>query len=233
MSEAPPPREVILYVKSKKAVTSFYRGTAAQLETTTTSQYGAAEGAASSGGTNLSPDLGSAAIAHVLPDEQSRALALLEEIAPHRGYSIKVIDVSRSGGVRQLLDSHLSGVESYPVLVQPATGKRIEGPDAFTEKGLLDLLPADLPHIRAFTQLKVSPSKVNEIRSALLAFDPVKEVHLITGDWDVYCVLEFPASGASGKRQVFDFVLQKLAKVPGVEDMSTMIPEYSVTKFPI
>lgn len=228
-----PPHEIILYVKSKKAVTSFYRGTAEQLETTDAGHHEMAGGAAGSGGTNLSSEVGSANVAYILPDEQSRVLALLEEIAPPRGYSVKVIDTSRTNLLRKLVDTHLSGVQNYPVLVQPASGRRIEGPDGFTEKALLDLLPADLPHTRAFTQLKVDPHMVDEIRAALLTFPEVKEVHLTTGDWDVYCVLEFPSTGGSSKKQVFDFVLHKIAKIPGVADFSTMIPEYSVTKFPI
>lgn len=229
---AQPPQEILLYVKSKKAVTSFYRGTAEQLETTTSTHHDLATGAGSSGGTNLSPEVGSAEVAYVLPDEQSRAMALLEEMAPPRGFSIKVVDVSRANVVRKLLDTHLAGVANYPVLVAPS-GLRLEGPDAFTEKALLDLMPADLPHTRAFTQIKVDPHKVDEIRHALLAFPEVKEVHLTTGDWDVFCVLEFPSSGGSSKKQVFDFVLHKVAKIPGVSDFSTMIPEYSVTKFPM
>lgn len=225
-------REVHLYVKSRKAITSFYRGTAAQLETTS-ARGDITQGAASSSGTNLSPDVGEAETALVLPDEQSRAVSMVEELAPPRGYSIKLIDVSRSGLVKKFLDTHLGSVEHYPVLIAPATGKRLEGPEAFTESALLDLLPADLTHLRAFTQLKVDPHQVDAIRNALLAFAEVKEIHLITGEWDMYLVLEFPTGKTSGKREVFDFVLQKLAKIPGVQDFATMIPEYSVTKFPI
>lgn len=223
-------KEVTLYVQSKKAITSFYRGTATQLETVSPGRD-VPQGSASSGGTNISPEVGHAETAYILPDQQARVVAFLQEIAPPRGYSVKLIDVTRSNLVKKLLDTHLSGVEHYPVLVSPFGGKRLEGPDAFTEHALLDLMPADLPNVRAFTQLKVDPSKIDDIRTSLLGFPEVKEVHLITGDWDVYTVLEFPGSG-SGKKHVFDFVLQKVAKVPGVQDFSTMIPEYSMTKFP-
>lgn len=227
---ARPPREVILYVKSTKQITSFYRGTATQLETT--SPKDVPQGAANSSGTNLSPDVAEAETAHTLSTEQARACAQLEELAPPRGYSVKIIDVSRASIVKKLLDTHLSGVEKYPVLVAPAAGKRLEGADAFTTQNLLDLLPAELPRIRAFTQLKVDLHRVDDVRAALLAFNEVKEVHLITGDWDVYTVLEFPTGHTAGKRQVYDFITQKLSKIPGVQDVSTMVPEYTVTKFP-
>lgn len=226
------PREVLLYVKSRKQITSFYRGTAAQLETTSPGRD-IPQGAASSSATNLSPEIGDAETALVLPDDQARATALVQELAPSRGYSLKIIDVSRANLVKKILDSHLSGVEHYPVLVSPSTGRRLEGPEAFTEPALLSLLPADLKNHRAFTQLKVDPHQVEVVRSALMGFSEVKEVHLITGEWDMFLVLEFPAGPGTGKRLVFDFVLQKLAKIPGVQDFSTMIPEYSVTKFPI
>ncbi|MDE1819229.1 MAG: Lrp/AsnC ligand binding domain-containing protein [Euryarchaeota archaeon] len=226
------PREVLLYVKSRKQITSFYRGSAQQLETTAGGKD-IPMGAASSSATNLSPDVGEAETALVLPDEQARAVALVEELAPPRGYALKIIDVSRAGLVKKIFDTHLSGVERYPVLVSPATGKRLEGADAFTEPSLLNLLPADLRNVRAFTQLKVDAHQVDTVRSGLLSFSEVKEVHLITGEWDMFITLEFPSGPAANKRQVFDFVLQKLAKIPGVQDFSTMIPEYSVTKFPI
>ncbi len=226
------PREVLLYVKSRKQITSFYRGSAAQLETTSPGRD-IPQGAASSSGTNLSPDVGEAETSLVLPDDQARATALVQELAPSRGYSLKIIDVSRASLMKKILDTHLSGVERYPVLVSPATGKRLEGAEAFTESTLLGLLPADLRNSRAFTQLKVDPHEVETVRSALMGFSEVKEIHLITGEWDMFLVLEFPTGPGAGKRQVFDFVLQKLAKIPGVQDFSTMIPEYSVTKFPI
>lgn len=229
---ANPARELILYVKTKKALTSFYRGTASQLETSAQEGAAAPQGAATSSATNISPEMGSAESAFVLPDDQARVVALLDELAPPRGYSVKVIDVTRASYLKKLLDSHLAGVEKFPVLYSPSTGRRLEGPEAFNEGSLLDMLPADLPHVRAFTQLKVSPTHVDDVRTALLHFPEVKEVHLITGDWDVFTVLEFPTAATGSKKQVFDFVLQKVAKIPGVQDFSTMIPEYSVTKFP-
>ena len=226
-----PTQEGILEVKSQKQVTSFYRGSASQLETTGQGRD-IPQGAASSSGTNISPEIADAETAYTLPLDQARAVAMLEDLAPPRGYSVKIVDVSRASIVKKLLDTHLSGVDKYPVLVAPAAGKRLEGAEAFKEQQLLDLLPAELPRVRAFTQLKVDPHRVDDVRSALLSYSEVKEVHLITGDWDVYAVLEFPTVAGSSKRLVLDFVLQKVSKIPGVQDVSTMIPEYSMTKFP-
>lgn len=229
--EAAPHREVLLYVKSRKQVTSFYRGTAVQLETTAP-LHDIPQGAASSSATNLSPEVGDAQTAFVLPDDQARAVAMVEELAPPRGYAIKIIDTGRSNLMKKFLDSHLAGVEKFPLLISPASPNRLEGPDVFTEANLLNVLPAELKGVRAFTQLKVDPHRVDELRTALLGFSEVKEIHLITGEWDMFLTLEFPLSPTGGKRQVLDFVLQKLSKIPGVQDFSTMIPEYSVTKFP-
>jgi hypothetical protein len=45
-------------------------------------------------------------------------------------------------------------------------------------------------------------------------------------------VLEFGVGGTS-KRQVLDFVTQQIRAMPEVVDTSTLVPEVTVTKFPI
>ena len=56
-------------------------------------------------------------------------------------------------------------------------------------------------------------------------------MHLLTGDWDVFVVLEFDPTRAK-KRQVLDFVTERIRGIPEVLDTSTLVPEYTVTKFP-
>lgn len=225
--------EALLYVKSRKAVSSFYRPKSTQVETTDSGGH-VQPGMSTSGGTNISSDMAEVDSGFVLSDEQSQAVALLEDVAPKRGYTLKIIDVARTNVLKQMLDSHLKGVEKYPVLVVPVSGRRLEGAGAFTESNVISLLPAELPHSRAFTNIKVKAANVESIRSALMAYDEVKETHLVTGDWDVFVVLEFPQAekGTSSKRRVINFVIEKIGKLPGVEDTSTMVPEDTITKFP-
>lgn len=225
--------EAILYVKSRKAVSSFYRPKSTQVETTDSGGH-VGLGMSTSGGTNISEDMAEVDTGFVLSDEQAQAVALLEDVAPKRGYTLKIVDVTRTNVIKQMLDSHLKGVEAYPVLVVPVSGRRLEGPEAFTEMNVISLLPAELPHIRAFTRLKVKAAQVEQIRTALMAYDEVKETHLITGEWDIFVVLEFTQGekGASTKRRVINFVIEKIGKLDGVEDTSTLVPEDSISKFP-
>ena len=43
-------------------------------------------------------------------------------------------------------------------------------------------------------------------------------------------VLDFE-SGAGGKRRVLDFVTDRIRGIPEILDTSTVVPEYSITKF--
>ncbi len=224
-------REVTLYIRSKKAVTSFYRSPASSLETTAAGEVLPA--GVVSGGTNISPEMAGTETAYMLSDDQARAVALVQEIAPPRGYSVKIVDVSRTNLLRQLTDGALRGVEHFPVLQVEHTHRRLEGAENFTSQTLLSLLPAEMSHLRAFSYLKVKSADVEEIRVRLMAFDEVRETHLIAGDWDILLVLDFPHVLGMNKRAVLDFVIQKISRMEGVEDTSTVIPEYSVTKFPL
>ncbi len=67
----------------------------------------------------------------------------------------------------------------------------------------------------------------------MLEVPEVKEIHVITGDWDLLVMLEFPPKEGAGKRHVLEFIIEKVAKVGGVEDTSTMVPEYTITKLPL
>ncbi|HYA10667.1 MAG TPA: Lrp/AsnC ligand binding domain-containing protein, partial [Thermoplasmata archaeon] len=69
------------------------------------------------------------------------------------------------------------------------------------------------------------------IRQMLEDLAEVKELHFLTGDWDILVVLQFPPT-TTNKRRVLDFVTERIRGIPEVIDTSTLVPEYSVTKFP-
>jgi DNA-binding Lrp family transcriptional regulator len=92
-------------------------------------------------------------------------------------------------------------------------------------------MPAELSTVRAFTYLKVRGGDLDRIRELLLTLPEIREMHFLTGDWDVFVVLEF-GEGRSNKRQVLDFVTDRIRGIPEVLDTSTLVPEYSVSKFP-
>ncbi|MCI4369843.1 MAG: Lrp/AsnC ligand binding domain-containing protein [Thermoplasmata archaeon] len=223
-------RELSLYVQSKKVVTSFYR----PAPMATDVRYGPESG--------ITADMSHPAHrgeqdasragdeAFFLSDDQARCVALTEELALKRGFTVKVVDVAKVGRLERLVTERLRGVQTFPVLVGPGDS-RLEGCEAFTEEHLCELMPAEMSALRAFTYLKVRGGDLDRIRDILLGFPQVREMHLLTGDWDVFVVLEFDGQ-RSNKRQVLDFVTERIRGIPEVLDTSTLVPEFSVTKFP-
>ena len=221
----PHARELTLYVQSKKVVTSFYR----PAPPTASSGNPAADVA---NPPHSDPEASRAGDeAFFLSDDQARCVALTEEFAGRRGYTVRVVDLAKIGRLERIVSERLRNVVAFPVLLGPGERHRIEGPDAFTDEQLCEMMPAEMSGLRAFTYIKVRGGDLDRIRDVLLGMSEVKELHLLTGDWDVFVVLEFTA-GSNGKRQVFDFVTGRIRAVPEVLDTSTIVPEYSVTKFP-
>ncbi len=218
-------RELTLYVQSKRAVTTFYRAPATSPATGIAPSVAAAPS-----GTN-EPDAVADSSVLFLSDDQSRAVAMTEETASRRGYHIRVVDIEKVGRLERLVAEHLRGVQNFPVLISPG-GARLEGVPHFTEENLAALMPTELKHVRAFSYLKIRGGDLDRIRRLLETFPEVKELHFLTGDWDMLVVLQFPPS-ASNKRRVLDFVTERIRGIGEVLDTSTVVPEYSVTKFPL
>jgi DNA-binding Lrp family transcriptional regulator len=217
-------RELTLYVQSKKVVTSFYRAPATVPPVGSASVSGAPTDMGEASATSDSP-------VFFLSDDQSRCAAAAEEIATHRGYRLHVVDVGKAGRLERLVTEHLRGVQKFPVLVSPA-GHRLVGTEQFTEENLAAVMPTELKSVRALTYIKVKGGDLDRIRRLLEGFAEVKELHFLTGDWDILVVLEF-APATTNKRQVLDFVTDRIRGIPEVLDTSTLVPEYSVTKFPL
>jgi DNA-binding Lrp family transcriptional regulator len=221
-------RELTLYVQSRKVVTSFYRPAVPSSGTMSIEEGIAADVA-------RPPRVDSDASrpgeeVHFLSDDQARCVALAEELAAKRAYALKVVDVAKVGRFERLVTERLRGVSNFPVLVGP-NDQRLEGIEAFTEEHLCEMMPSEMPTQRAFTYLKIRGGDLDRIREILLLLPEVREMHLLTGDWDAFVVLEFDQTRAK-KRQVLDFVTERIRGIPEVLDTSTLVPEYSVTKFP-
>ena len=218
-------RQLTLYVQSKKAITSFYRPPASRVAATLEvsdvmpGSIGGDEGA------------GATEEAYFLSDDQAHSLAIAEDTAARRGYRIDVVDVGKASMLTKLVAERLRGVEHFPVLIGP-TGQRLEGVAAFTEERLCDMMPTEMFRLRAFTYIKVRGGDLDRIKDIVLTYPEVRELHLLTGDWDAFVVLEFKEANTR-KRQVLDFVTEKIRGLPEVVDTSTLVPEYSVTKFPM
>ncbi|MCW6167353.1 MAG: Lrp/AsnC ligand binding domain-containing protein [Thermoplasmatales archaeon] len=221
-------RELTLYVESKKAVTHFYRAGSLAPATAQVGNNPLPTSADTRGG-DASSSLGESVF--FLSDEHARCVAFTEDLAKRRGYHVKVVDIAKTGRLERLVTERLRGVSQLPALVSP-TGLRLEGPAAFTEEAVCELMPTELRSVRAFTYVKVKGGDFERIREVLVALPQVKELHFLTGDWDIFVVLEFP-SAQSRKREVIDFVTDKIRSLPDIVDTSTLVPEYTITKFAI
>ena len=217
-------RHLTLYVQSKKALTSFYRP-----PVPSTTADGVPTAAADTRPVDLTEAISDSPVLF-LSDDQARCAALVEETAHRRGYMVHVVDVEKAGRLERLVAEHLRSVQHFPVLIAPS-GARLEGQEAFTEENLSEIMPTELAGTRAFTFVKIKGGDLDRIRELLESFAQVKEIHLLTGDWDVFVVLEFPG-GTGRKREVLDFVTAKIRGIPEVVDTSTIVPEFSITKFP-
>ena len=222
------PRERTLYVQSRKVITTFFRPAVPSGGSGSTEQGLAADQARPPSRDSDASRAGDEAF--FLSDDQARCVALTEELAARRSYTVKVVDVAKVGRFERLVTERLRGVQNLPVLIG-ASEQRLEGVDAFTEEHLCEMMPAELRMQRAFTYLKVRGGDLDRIREILLKLPEVREMHLLTGDWDVFVVLEFDPTRAK-KRQVLDFVTEKIRGIADVIDTSTLVPEYTVTKFP-
>ncbi|MCI4339808.1 MAG: Lrp/AsnC ligand binding domain-containing protein [Thermoplasmata archaeon] len=224
----PKSRELTLYVQSRKVITSFFRPASHSAGGASTEEMLTAD--MSRPPARDSDAMRAGDEAFFLSDDQARCVALTEELALKRGYTVKVTDIAKAGRFERLVTERLRGVQNFPVLMGPGE-QRLEGVPAFTEEHLCEMMPAEMPTQRAFTYLKVRGGDLDKIRDVLLTVPEVRELHLLTGDWDVFVVLEFDPNRAK-KRQVLDFVTERIRGIPEVLDTSTLVPEYSVTKFP-
>ena len=215
-------RELVLYVQSKKAVTTFYRMPSSPTRGISGSSPEAAPGSNEEGAPVGEP-------VYFLSDDQSRCVAQVEEMAGRRGYHVRVVDVEKAGRLERLIAEHLRGVQKFPVLIAPS-GRRLEGLEQFTIQELAALMPTELKSQRAFSYLKVRGGDLDRIRRLLQTLPEVKELHFLTGDWDMMVVLDFEGS-AGGKRAVLDFVTDRIRGIPEILDTSTVVPEFSITKF--
>jgi DNA-binding Lrp family transcriptional regulator len=219
------PRELTLYVQSKKAVTTFFQPTGGLVAGASPAYGGSAPGS------GVEYDSRAEESVRFLSDDQARAAALTEEVASRRGYKVHVVDIEKTGRVERLIAEHLRGVQNLPLLISPR-GPRLEGLENFTEDRLAAVMPTELKGVRALTYIKVRGGDLDRIRHQLETFEEIKELHFLTGDWDMLAVLDFVPTPGS-KRRVLDFVTERIRGIAEVIDTSTVVPEYSITKFPV
>lgn len=81
---------------------------------------------------------------------------------------------------------------------------------------------------KAFVLIKTDPGKEREVSDRLFKLPEVKEVHLITGEWDILAVLETEREIVlPTDEKVLELVMDKVTTVPYLRDTNTIIPSFS------
>jgi len=78
--------------------------------------------------------------------------------------------------------------------------------------------------LRSFLLIKTKPGSEQEVQNRLRELDQVREIHLITGKFDLLTTLQSPETELDPRRQVADLVLENVRKGGGVLDTRTIIP---------
>jgi DNA-binding Lrp family transcriptional regulator len=84
---------------------------------------------------------------------------------------------------------------------------------------------------KAFVLIKTDPGREREVADKLNKLDEVKEVHIITGEWDILAVVETDRELIlPTDEKVLELVMDKITTVPHIRDTNTMIPSFSRIK---
>jgi DNA-binding Lrp family transcriptional regulator len=84
---------------------------------------------------------------------------------------------------------------------------------------------------KAFVLIKTQPGKEREVADKLFKLHEVKEVHIITGEWDILVLVETERELVlPTDEKVLELVMDKITTLPHLEDTNTMIPSFSKYK---
>jgi DNA-binding Lrp family transcriptional regulator len=81
---------------------------------------------------------------------------------------------------------------------------------------------------KAFVLIKARTGQEKKLAEDLMKYSEVREVHIISGEWDIMAVLETERDiVVPSEERVLDVVMEKLAKNSNVRDTYTIIPHFS------
>jgi len=86
--------------------------------------------------------------------------------------------------------------------------------------------------LRSFLLVKTKPGVEKEMLERFKSLPEVREVHLITGKFDLLVVLESEEMDIDPRRKVVEVVIDKVRKSGGIVDTRTIIPIDSETRPP-
>jgi len=86
--------------------------------------------------------------------------------------------------------------------------------------------------LRSFLLVKTKPGLEQEILGRFKAMPEVREIHLITGKFDLLVTLESEETELDPRQKVVELVVDKVRKAGGIVDTRTIIPITSQTRPP-
>ncbi|HVP15784.1 MAG TPA: Lrp/AsnC ligand binding domain-containing protein [candidate division Zixibacteria bacterium] len=84
-----------------------------------------------------------------------------------------------------------------------------------------------------FVFVDTEPTEDVETMNRILAIDEVKDVYVVSGQYDLLVVLELSVHGTAiftSIQELAQKAVQKIRKIEGVRETSTIVPFVSITK---
>ena len=78
--------------------------------------------------------------------------------------------------------------------------------------------------MRSFLLIKTKPGSEQEIQTRLKALPEVREIHLITGKFDLLIALESAETDIDPRRKIVELVVERVRTGGGIIDTRTIIP---------
>jgi DNA-binding Lrp family transcriptional regulator len=86
--------------------------------------------------------------------------------------------------------------------------------------------------VRSFILVKTKPGKERDVLERFRELSEVREIHLVTGKFDLLVALESPETELDPRRRVIDLIVERVRKTGNVIDTRTIIPIESETHPP-
>lgn len=86
--------------------------------------------------------------------------------------------------------------------------------------------------MRSFLLIKTKPGQEQEILNRFKAIPEVREIHLITGKFDLLVTIESEETELDPRQKITELVIDKVRKAGGIIDTRTIIPIASQTRPP-
>ncbi len=84
--------------------------------------------------------------------------------------------------------------------------------------------------LRSFLLVKAKPGVEKEIQDRFKALPEVREVHLITGKFDLLVALESEETELDPRQKVVELVIERVRKAGGIVDTRTILPIESMLR---